>query len=88
MNASSKRSETHMKFPMCQGTPILQDIHDDCHYVFHWPTNVICPTHEGEFREKTCEIYNDQLDKSLDLRRIFDDGTLTVCTYINIFGVS
>lgn len=61
-----------------KGTPILQEILHDCHYRFEWPTNVICPTHDCIFREKTCEVYNDQMDKALDLKQIFNDGILKV----------
>lgn len=36
--------------------------------------------HVGTFREKTCEIYNDQVDKAFDLKTIIDKGILNVRT--------
>lgn len=36
--------------------------------------------HIGTFREKTCEIYNDQMDSLFDLKTIVDKGILNVCT--------
>lgn len=41
--------------------------------------------HVGTFREKTCEIYNDQVDKAFDLRTIIDKGILNVRIYIYRF---
>lgn len=61
-----------------QGGPILQSIVEDCHYVFEWPTNVICPKHESQFREKSCAIYNDKMNATLDLRKVFKDGIINV----------
>lgn len=61
-----------------QGTPILQSISNECHYEFEWPTNVMCPNHVGEFKEKKCELYNSQIKHSLNLQGIFKNGLLTV----------
>lgn len=38
----------------------------------------MCPTHTGEFRAKSCEIYNSQTNQSIDLRTIFKDGSMKV----------
>lgn len=35
--------------------------------------------HVAAFRDKTCEIYNDQTDKTFDLKTIIDKGILNVC---------
>lgn len=61
-----------------QGTPILQGISNECHYEFEWPTNIMCPTQNGEWREKTCEIHNSQINHSLNLQDIFKNGLLKV----------
>ncbi|XP_031627910.1 cation-independent mannose-6-phosphate receptor isoform X2 [Contarinia nasturtii] len=61
-----------------KGTPILQSISNECHYEFEWATNIMCPMVNGEFREETCELYNPQINHSLDLRQIFTDGMITI----------
>lgn len=68
----------NLLFFYLKGTPILQEILDHCHYRFQWPTNVICPMHVSAFREKDCGIYNDQLNKTTDVRTIFKDGLINV----------
>ncbi|XP_067618879.1 cation-independent mannose-6-phosphate receptor [Eurosta solidaginis] len=50
------------------GTPILQTI-IDCHYQFQWATNVICPSHMCNFNEETCEIINDEINVSYNLKQ-------------------
>lgn len=66
-----------------QGIPILQDILDNCHYAFEWATNVICPTFISDFREKPCEIYNNQTNATTNLQTIFKDGLISV-SYIRL----
>lgn len=61
-----------------QGTPILQEISNDCHYEFDWPTNIMCPMHVAEFHNSTCQIYNSQTNQSIDLKTIFQNGFVKV----------
>lgn len=61
-----------------KGTPILEEILHDCHHVFSWPTNVICPTEKQQFMSGSCEIYTKELDAKTDLRTIFKDGKANV----------
>lgn len=61
-----------------KGAPILQEIEHDCFYKFEWPTNVMCPSHDDKFDEETCDIFNEQLNATMNLRKLFPNGLLTV----------
>ena len=61
-----------------QGVPILQEVLHNCHYFFNWPTNVICPKYATELNENTCDILNEQLNATVNLKTITKDGILTV----------
>lgn len=61
-----------------KGTPILEEILHDCHHVFRWPTNVICPTEKQQFKADSCEIYTPELNATTGLRTIFKDGIVNV----------
>lgn len=61
-----------------QGTPVLEEILHDCHHIFRWPTNVICPTEKQQFMSGSCEIFTSELDAKTDLRTIFKDGKANV----------
>jgi insulin-like growth factor 2 receptor len=63
------------------GAPILQEIQHDCHYVFEWATNWICPAHTCEFRKEKCEIYNEQMDVAVNLKDVIGDGVLKVIMF-------
>lgn len=62
-----------------KGKPILQEILHDCHYVYEWGTNVMCPSHLLKFETNECDVFNDQLNTTLNLKKITDNGTVTVC---------
>lgn len=70
-----------------KGSPILQEISNDCHYEFEWPTNVMCPMHVAEFRKNTCEIHNNQTNQAIDLKSIFQNGLVKVSD-IDIFKMT
>lgn len=65
------------------GVPILKSIHE-CDYHFEWPTNIICPSHLCEFKQDTCSIYTDQLNKTIGLKDIIKDGKINVRNLINL----
>lgn len=59
------------------GNPILQNI-EDCHYLFDFPTIVMCETEPIEFHKDSCEIYSRNLDKTKDLKIFGDAGKFNV----------
>lgn len=61
-----------------RGTPVLQEIVHDCHYSFDWATNVICPVHTCEVRKDKCEVFNKDINKVLELKKIVAGGILNV----------
>lgn len=61
-----------------RGKPILQEIQHDCHYVYEWGTNVMCPSHLLKLTADKCDVFNDQLNATLNLKQITDNGTVTV----------
>ncbi|KAJ6638492.1 Cation-independent mannose-6-phosphate receptor, partial [Pseudolycoriella hygida] len=61
-----------------RGKPILQEVLQDCHYVFDWATNIMCPTHLLKFDAENCDIFNDQLNATLNLKQITDKGIVSV----------
>lgn len=65
-------------FRYSKGTPILTGFLENCTHLVDWATNVICKPFEANLDEKTCEIHNSQLNKTLDLTSIFDDGKFKV----------
>ncbi|KAI9584338.1 hypothetical protein GQX74_006233, partial [Glossina fuscipes] len=66
-----------MKFG--RGLPTLRQI-TDCHYQFSWPTNVICPPHMCIFNENTCEITNEEINVSYNLKKapFANNGKITI----------
>lgn len=72
---------SHTSFPP-KGEPVLQEIVDDCHYAFKWATNVICPQRDIQFKANSCEIYNDEMNATLDLRSVFKDGIVNVSDFV------
>ncbi|KAG4079051.1 hypothetical protein HA402_001706 [Bradysia odoriphaga] len=61
-----------------RGKPILQENMHDCHYVYEWGTNVMCPSHLLKLTTDKCDVFNDQLNATLNLKQITDNGTVTV----------
>uniref|UniRef100_A0A1A9VU19 Uncharacterized protein n=1 Tax=Glossina austeni TaxID=7395 RepID=A0A1A9VU19_GLOAU len=61
------------------GLPTLRQI-TDCHYQFSWPTNVICPPHMCIFNENTCEITNEEINVSYNLKKapFANNGKITI----------
>lgn len=41
-----------------RGRPVLQSIEDECHFLFDWETNVVCPARSIPFDTKTCSLTN------------------------------
>lgn len=60
------------------GRPELRAVHEDCHYAFEWPTNVVCAEHSVDYRAGVCELFSNRTQRSFDLRRLGDDGQLGV----------
>lgn len=59
------------------GNPILQSI-EHCQYAFDFPTNILCKNRRINMKsdEKSCELLNEKLNVSVDLRpiAIFEDN--------------
>jgi hypothetical protein len=49
------------------GNPILQSI-EHCKYNFDFPTNILCQDRIISMKENSCELYNEKLDVSVDLK--------------------
>ncbi|XP_055618320.1 cation-independent mannose-6-phosphate receptor [Toxorhynchites rutilus septentrionalis] len=60
------------------GSPILQEVLHDCHYRFEWPTSAVCPSFDVAFRAEGCEVANNQTGETLDFRKIFERGEISV----------
>lgn len=63
------------------GNPILQSI-EHCEYAFDFPTNILCKDRRISMKseENSCELMNEKLNVSVDLRPIGvfeDDGKST-----------
>jgi insulin-like growth factor 2 receptor len=59
------------------GNPVLQGI-EDCEYEFDFPTNILCNEQSVDIENKSCNLVNDKIKVSVDLKLFGSDGVYKV----------
>lgn len=79
-NKTDLSTEIHFMCDQTQGTsvPVLQEVHENCHYIFTWATNKICDPKLITYMQETCSLVNADLDANVSLKEIFNDEIVPI----------
>lgn len=65
-----------------RGRPVLKEVEDECHFMFHWETNVICKDTMAEYKD--CALRNAETDGEFNLAGIGKAGVTELVQNVKV----